>query len=67
VCVGTKPQVGFTESLAQAAQRGVDAPSLEVLKARAPLGSLIQWGAISPQQGIGTGSALSPLPVQAIL
>ena len=38
----------------------LDAPSLEVLKARldGALGSLIQWVAISPQQGAGARQAL---------
>ena len=57
----------FGEALAQAAQRAVGAPSLEVLKAGldGALGSLIWWRATSPQQG--TGCALRSLPTKATL
>jgi len=45
----------FTQGAAQAAQRAVGAPSMEVPKARLDraLDSLAWWGATSPWQGIG--------------
>jgi len=43
--------------LAQAAQRAVGAPSLQVLNSKldGALGSLSWWVVTSPQQGLGTG------------
>lgn len=47
----------------------VDAPSLEVFKARlnGALGSLRWWGAALPMAGFGAGWAVRSLPDQTIL
>ena len=54
------------EALALPTEPG-GAPSLEAFKARLDrdLGSLIWWGAPSPQQGDGARWALRSLPTQA--
>jgi len=47
-------------------REAVDAPALTAFKAgmNGALGSLIQWVATSPWQGIGTGWSLRSLPTQ---
>ena len=48
-------------------REAVDAPSVEVPKARLDgAGGSLGWGAL-PMAGVGTGWALGPLPIQTIL